>query len=58
MSDAPDTAKSSAITDHPFVPRVNVGHYFAPYLCGWQIDSLGRTCNLAEAAHAETTVQR
>lgn len=72
MTDSPDTRKSSAITDHPFEPRtmarwtmVDPLTRFArehggdrlrvqpnPYLCGY------RGCGLAEAAHAETTVQR
>jgi hypothetical protein len=63
--DAPDTRKSSAITDHPFRPRafraklkgtdVDRSETWAqpsPYLCGFT------GCNLAEAAHAETTVKR
>lgn len=60
VSDAPDTKKSSAITDHPFEPRMGV-HLIpgtdpvvvlppALYLC--------QRCRLAEAAHAETTVER
>jgi hypothetical protein len=43
--DAPDTRKSSAITDHPFVPQTK-----RPWLC--------QGCRLAEAAHSETTVKR
>lgn len=50
-----DTSRSSAITDHPFEPRED-----APYLCaGPIVDGLRLwACNLAEAAHAETTAQR
>jgi hypothetical protein len=67
-----DTRKSSAITDHPFIPRerytkIAAGRYdrtpeeirrdmtvfpASPYLCGHN------GCNLAEAAHSETTVER
>jgi hypothetical protein len=66
VMDAPDTRKSSAITDHPFEPRtqftypkVRTGWFDdrrmlppTPYLCGHD------DCNLAEAAHSETTVKR
>jgi hypothetical protein len=67
MTDAPDTRKSSAITDHPFEPRTtrargndesngsDLGRFLlqpSPWLCGYT------GCNLAEAAHAETTVKR
>jgi hypothetical protein len=60
--DAPDTRKSSAITDHPFRPRtINVwakaanpdGYVFLP-----PNDALCQHCRLAEAAHSETTVKR
>jgi hypothetical protein len=65
-ADAPDTRKSSAITDHPFRPRAirsrgndmsdgrDLERFLLPpseWLCG----HLG--CNLAEAAHSETTVK-
>jgi hypothetical protein len=74
--DAPDTRKSSAITDHPFEPRTKSAQVFvlpprkygpttflppSPYLCGHIPDAavlLTRPCNLAEAAHSETTVKR
>jgi hypothetical protein len=59
--DAPDTRKSSAITDHPFEPRTKPVRFAkmlrhsnqlqpTPYLCA--------VCRMAEAAHAETTVKR
>jgi hypothetical protein len=65
--DAPDTRKSSAITDHPFEPRMKrIGLYngqqlsIAPWLCGYQGDEEPPIypCSMAEAAHSETTVKR
>jgi hypothetical protein len=52
---APDTRKSSAITDHPFVPQIE-----RPWLCCWVYDDAHEPviCRLAEAAHSETTVKR
>ena len=47
LETAPDTKKSSAITDHVFAPRPS-----NPYLCNF------RGCGLAEAAHERTTVKR
>lgn len=52
-----DTAKASWITDHAFVPRAD-----NPYLCGYEEhhvrSSDNKICNMAEAAHRETTVRR
>ena len=50
-----DTAKSSHITDHPFMPRTG-----SRYLCAWIYDDAyePKVCNMAEAAHRETTVKR
>ena len=65
-----DTAKASVITDHPFVPRalrVRVLDekrriaYELPsnrWLCGHQGVFAALSCNMAEAAHRETTVKR
>jgi hypothetical protein len=55
--DAPDTRKSSAITDHPFKPQEK-----RPWLCGFEYKDRHAAsaftivlCRLAEAAHAETS---
>lgn len=61
-----DTRESSAITDHAFEPR-----HDNPYLCGhqvydpdrihpvtWESIPAYRPCNLAEAAHRDTTIRR
>ena len=63
-----DTAKASVITDHPFEPRAmaftivvaGVGDYELPpnqFLCGYR-QGIEGPCNMAEAAHRETTVKR
>ena len=54
---APDTGKSSSITDHPFKPR---DEWWS--LCGHVVKPLETTpsvryCNLAESAHAATTLR-
>jgi hypothetical protein len=67
--DAPDTRKSSAITDHPFRPRnvVEMEKALAqgPKDPAWQAKRLKSSspylclvCSLAEAAHSKTTVKR
>jgi hypothetical protein len=71
MMDAPDTRKSSAITDHPFEPREGKHQYLCghivlepvepQYVSDEPISPEGpkfHVCNLAEAAHSETTVKR
>jgi hypothetical protein len=65
--DAPDTRKSSAITDHRFSPRIDPVAYGrrVPGKTTQRWDRafppnpyLCQHCRLAEAAHAETTVKR
>jgi hypothetical protein len=66
--DAPDTRKSSAITDHPIEPRNTFDSKTARYIGAGQYsrtpstlaasEYLCRVCRMAEAAHSETTVKR
>lgn len=64
---AGDTREASVITDHAFEPRtkdigLRNGQRFPPnpWLCGYQGDEEPPIfpCNLAEAAHRETTIKR
>jgi hypothetical protein len=50
--DAPDTRKSSAITDHAYEPPIDPETWETIW---W---GLCKVCRLAEAAHSETTVKR
>lgn len=54
-----DTAKSSWITDHPFEPRLKETFHHTTATNALPPNSaLCQICNMAEAAHAETTVKR
>jgi hypothetical protein len=67
QAEAPDTSRSSAITDHRFSPRIDPAAYGRSVL-GKTTQRWDRSfppnpylcqhCRLAEAAHSETTVKR